>query len=38
MQRHGVTFDYAVVTLKFCLGNISETLKCSKLIVGRDID
>ena len=34
-----LTFDLAVVTLtfKFCPGNISETIKCRKLIVGRDI-
>ena len=30
-----LTFDLAVV--KFCPGNISETVKCRKLIVGRDI-
>ena len=34
-----LTFDLAVVTLTFKIlsGNISETVKCRKLIVGRDI-
>ena len=34
-----LTFDVAVVTLafKFFPGNISETVNCRKLIVGRDI-
>ena len=34
-----LTFDLAVVTLTFkiCPGNISETVKWKKLIVGRDI-
>ena len=34
-----LTFDLAVValTLKICPGNISETVKCRKLTVGRDI-
>ena len=34
-----LTFDLAVVTLhlKFCPGDISETVNCRKLIVDRDI-
>ena len=34
-----VTFDLAVVTLtyKSCPGYISETVRCGKLILGRDI-
>ena len=34
-----LTFDLAVVTLtsKICPGNISETVKCRKLKVGKDI-
>ena len=38
MQYHGVTFDLAVVTLKFSLGYISETVMCRHLKLGRDID
>ena len=30
MQRHGVSL--------ICLGYISETVRCMKLIFGRDID
>ena len=36
MQCHGeldLTFDFAVVTLTY----ISETVRCRKLILGRDI-
>ena len=35
----GLTFDLIVMTLtlKFCLGNISETIKCRRLMRGRDI-
>ena len=34
-----LTFDLAVMTLslKSCLGYISETVRCKKLIFGRDI-
>ena len=34
-----LTFYLAVVTLtlKFCLGYISETISCKNLILGRDI-
>ena len=34
-----LSFDLAVVTLtyKFCQGHISETLRCRKLLLGRDI-
>ena len=31
------TFDLTVVTLKFCLGNISESIKCRRFMRGRDI-
>ena len=43
MQHHGVnldlTFDPDTVTLTFKIfpGIISETIKCGKLILGRDI-
>ena len=45
MQRLGsdldLTFDLAVLTLNYknnsCLGYISETIRCRKLILGRDI-
>ena len=34
-----LTFDLAIVTLpiKSCLGYISETIRCRKLMLGRDI-
>ena len=34
-----LTFDFVIVTLtyKSCLGLISETVRCRKLILGRDI-
>ena len=34
-----LTFDLAVVTLtiKFCPGYIPETVRCRKLVLGRDI-
>ena len=34
-----LTFDLAIVTftLKFCPGNISETVKCRKAMVGSGI-
>ena len=34
-----LTFDLAIITLtlNFFLGNISETVKCRKVMVGRDI-
>ena len=40
VQRHGLTFDLAVVTfsLKILSGlYISATIRCRKLILGRDI-
>ena len=36
-----LTFNLAVVTLSykiFCPGYISETIRCRKLMLGRDID
>ena len=40
MQCHGVTFDLAVVTLTYKILSrlyILETVRCRKLILGRDI-
>ena len=42
MQHNGdldLTFDLAIVTLtyKILSGHISETIRCRKLILGRDI-
>ena len=32
-----LTFDLAVVTLAYILGYISETVRCRKLLLDRDI-
>ena len=39
MQRHGLTFDFVAVTMRFksCLGYFLDSIKCRRLTLGRDI-